>query len=37
MTDIQMIKKRRAAHNSVYVAIAGEVINLSYVLPKNFC
>ena len=29
-------KDRRAADNSVYVAIAGEVVNRKSVLPRNF-
>ena len=31
-----MIKKRRAAHNSVYVTIAGEVVNRRSVLLRNY-
>ena len=35
-SDLTMTVDRRPAYNSVYVAIAGEVVNRRSVLLKNF-
>ncbi len=35
-SDLTMTEDRRPAYNSVYVAIAGEVVNRRSVLLKNF-